>query len=200
MEWTDDKMAELRQLWCGTKLSAAEIGRRMGITKNMVVGKARRMDLPGRISPIDGLARCEQAARARREKLARAVQLKEEGCTGAQIGRAVGMSAWQAGKLLRDAGHQLSGLRRRALVPGAALPPMEVTARPQARLGGKRQPMARLDGGCRWPIGEPRKPGFRFCGAVDVVRGQSYCAEHCAKAHARPLVHGQALAPRGWVA
>ena len=50
-EWTDDRIRELRQLWSEGH-STAEIGRRMGITKNAVVGKAHRLDLPARPSPI----------------------------------------------------------------------------------------------------------------------------------------------------
>lgn len=30
---------------------------------------------------------------------------------------------------------------------------------------------------CRWPIGEPGKPEFGFCGC-EKVRGSSYCAQH----------------------
>ncbi|MCQ8276846.1 GcrA cell cycle regulator [Acetobacteraceae bacterium KSS8] len=51
MEWTDESIARLRALW-QEGLSTAEIGRRMGITKNAVVGKAHRLDLPARPSPI----------------------------------------------------------------------------------------------------------------------------------------------------
>ena len=50
-EWTDDAIRELRQLWSEGH-STAEIGRRMRITKNAVVGKAHRLDLPARPSPI----------------------------------------------------------------------------------------------------------------------------------------------------
>jgi GcrA cell cycle regulator len=50
-EWTDDAIRELRQLWSEGH-STAEIGRRMGITKNAVVGKVHRLELPARPSPI----------------------------------------------------------------------------------------------------------------------------------------------------
>jgi hypothetical protein len=30
---------------------------------------------------------------------------------------------------------------------------------------------------CRWPIGDPRQPGFHFCGAQQVL-GRPYCIEH----------------------
>jgi len=51
MEWNDTIIAELRGLWA-EGLSTAEIGRRLGISKNAVVGKAHRLDLSPRPSPI----------------------------------------------------------------------------------------------------------------------------------------------------
>jgi GcrA cell cycle regulator len=50
-EWTDDAIRELRRLWSEGH-STAEIGRLMGISKNAVVGKSHRLDLPARPSPI----------------------------------------------------------------------------------------------------------------------------------------------------
>ncbi|HWK33184.1 MAG TPA: GcrA family cell cycle regulator [Hyphomicrobium sp.] len=34
---------------------------------------------------------------------------------------------------------------------------------------------------CRWPIGDPQRPGFHFCGAHK-QEGNPYCAEHAALA------------------
>ena len=51
MEWTDEAIAKLRTLWAEGH-STAEIGRRLNISKNAVVGKAHRLNLPPRPSPI----------------------------------------------------------------------------------------------------------------------------------------------------
>jgi GcrA cell cycle regulator len=51
MEWTDEVMARLQTLWAEGH-STAEIGRRLNISKNAVVGKAHRLNLPPRPSPI----------------------------------------------------------------------------------------------------------------------------------------------------
>lgn len=51
MEWTDETITRLRSLWA-EGLSTAEIGRRLNISKNAVVGKAHRLSLPARPSPI----------------------------------------------------------------------------------------------------------------------------------------------------
>ena len=45
MEWSDESILRLRALW-DEGHSTAEIGRRLGISKNAVVGKAHRLDLP----------------------------------------------------------------------------------------------------------------------------------------------------------
>ncbi len=50
--WTPERLAMLRTEWA-TDASTAEIGRRMGISKNAVIGKARRMELPTREAPAN---------------------------------------------------------------------------------------------------------------------------------------------------
>jgi GcrA cell cycle regulator len=51
MDWTEETILCLRALW-DEGHSTAEIGRRLGVTKNAVVGKAHRLNLPARPSPI----------------------------------------------------------------------------------------------------------------------------------------------------
>jgi len=51
MDWSAEAIEQLRALWAEGH-STAEIGRRMGISKNAVVGKAHRLHLPARPSPI----------------------------------------------------------------------------------------------------------------------------------------------------
>jgi GcrA cell cycle regulator len=43
--------ADLRRLW-GVGDSISAIGRKLGVSRNVVVGRAHRLDLPGRESPI----------------------------------------------------------------------------------------------------------------------------------------------------
>lgn len=53
MDWTPEASERLRALWTAVpRLSTAEIGRRMGVTKSTIVGRAHRMKLPARPSPI----------------------------------------------------------------------------------------------------------------------------------------------------
>ena len=52
-DWTAEAIARLTAFW-DEGHSTAEIGRRMGISKSAVVGKAHRLGLPPRPSPIRG--------------------------------------------------------------------------------------------------------------------------------------------------
>ena len=49
--WTPALVEQLRSLW-QTGASTAEIGRRLGISKNAVVGKAHRLGLDSRAAPV----------------------------------------------------------------------------------------------------------------------------------------------------
>ena len=51
MGWTDEKIKRLKKLW-SEGLTTGTIGKRLGITKNAVVGKAHRLGLKSRVSPI----------------------------------------------------------------------------------------------------------------------------------------------------
>ncbi len=51
MDWSPERIAELTKLW-NEGLATSEIGKRLGISKNAVVGKAHRLHLSARPSPI----------------------------------------------------------------------------------------------------------------------------------------------------
>ena len=199
MDWTEEAEAELRRLWA-QPLSTAEIGRRMGCTKNMIVGKARRMGLPGRQSPIQRDLSSPEGAARRQALRAEAARLKGQGRTDEEVGRQMGLGRFTAGRLVREAGAGARGGSRKPLAVGAGVPPLpaESTA-PEPLARPVAAPILRLSGECRWPIGDPGTPGFRFCAKPAPV-GKPYCAACSQKADVRPVVSGVAMAPRGWVA
>ena len=51
MGWTDEQVEELKRLW-DKGLTTGEIGKALGVSKNAVVGKAHRLGLNSRPSPI----------------------------------------------------------------------------------------------------------------------------------------------------
>ena len=154
MEWTDEAIVRLRALWA-EGLSTAEIGRRMGVSKNAVVGKAHRLNLAARPSPIRRTG--EKTPRRRQPRRA-------QGSTLPVLNAAlVPMPAAEAVRL-----------QERAL-PERAAPVLRAV--PMPRPGGRVTP-------CCWPIGEPGTRSFRFCD-VDSMGGKPYCAEHAALAYVK---------------
>lgn len=157
MEWTEETIARLRELWA-EGLSTAEIGRRMGISKNAVVGKAHRLNLTARPSPI----RRDGQAAAHRPTLPRRV-------TGPTLPPLT-----------------TAPVAPVAPAPAASQTP-PAPARPEpARPAAVRAipaytPRAQT---CCWPLGEPGTRSFRFCDAT-AIPGKPYCAEHAAIAYVK---------------
>lgn len=86
-----------------------------------------------------------------------------------------------------SAGRRRARPRRRVVPPPAAAPGPPADPPPEAGLADMRTvgPHA-----CRWPLGDPRAPGFSVCGRP-VARG-AYCAAHGALAY-RPTARDHLL-------
>lgn len=183
MNWDDQAIRTLRQLWA-EGLTTADIGMRLGCTKNAAIGKANRLGLAARGSPIKGRqgGTClYEAARKRRAELtARAVAMAREGHAAPEIARCLGVHTDTVYSWLRAVGESpLAGKRRAPLAVAKPIEPAAPIA-PHPLMRGEKV-------GCRFPIGTPRTPGFRFCDAPP-VRGKPYCAACCDRAYARQRV------------
>lgn len=170
MEWTEELIAQLRGLWDEGR-STAEIGRQIGMSKNAVVGKAHRLNLPPRPSPIrreSGL----QPARPRTIAL-RGPTLPP---LGAVSGERRGPQPVPKPETPLKV-PPVPPLNKPAAVAGDAAPP----SLPVAAVGPA--PRGR-EFACCWPLGEPGTRGFHFCGAAALV-GKPYCAQHAQLAYVR---------------
>jgi len=71
MAWTDERVDKLRELW-DKGLSASQIAKELaeGVTRNAVIGKAHRLNLASRPSPVksDPAKRAAAAAKKKIEK------------------------------------------------------------------------------------------------------------------------------------
>ena len=161
MEWNEDTIVRLRALW-DEGLSTAEIGRRLGITKNAVVGKAHRLVLPARPSPI----RREAGRIAPRRPAPRRVVGPTLPPMDAPPPRAVEPPSVPAPRPVET-----------VPVPPASPPPMLRAVSATPRFSGRQS-------ACCWPIGEPGTPSFHFCGDT-AAPGRPYCAEHVAIAYVK---------------
>ncbi|MBU8544146.1 MULTISPECIES: GcrA family cell cycle regulator [Roseomonadaceae] len=154
MDWTAEAIERLRALWAEGH-STAEIGRRMGVSKNAVVGKAHRLNLSARPSPIRREAPAERPA-----------------ATAPRLPRPASVAPRST----------LSPSPSNAPVSLASVAPPAVVAAPSSvvrafpRLGSTRS--------CCWPIGEPGTADFRFCTA-EALSGKPYCSQHAAVAYVK---------------
>jgi GcrA cell cycle regulator len=160
--WTDERVELLKRLW-GENLSCAQIASALGsITRNAVIGKVYRLGLTPRVP------RHHAAPRTRKEP----------------------------GSGRRRSPRQSFGFQRHHAMAGAA-PAEFMEAAPYIEETSFTTEhscdlLELTNERCRWPIGDPRTPGFAFCGTptADVISGRSYCRHHTRMAYlpARPAV------------
>ena len=74
--WTEARVARLTELWLDGVLPRL-IGEQLGLCKNAVVGKAHRLELPQRGSPIDRSGKSPEKKARRQAGLARATPQSE---------------------------------------------------------------------------------------------------------------------------
>jgi GcrA cell cycle regulator len=208
MVWNEETIRHLRDLWAEGH-STAEIGRRLGVSKNAIVGKAHRLDLDARPSPIrreaakpspDRAGAYPRVAGPTLPPLASASLHTPAGAVqAAPRSAAPGGRAPDASRSAEDrcagTGRALAGP---AATPGNVQPlrplapsvvdPAAAPARPPAP--APRQILAsppiqrRSAPACCWPIGEPGTKAFRFCDDTSLP-GKPYCEDHARLAYVR---------------
>jgi GcrA cell cycle regulator len=149
--WTDERVELLKKLWSdGLSASqiAAEIG---GVTRNAVIGKVHRLGLSGR-----GKAAPAPAQRARKATRAPSAPTP------------IAEPAARSNVVVVPVPAQLE------IEPE---PMMEVSDDVVVPISERVTIMDLRESMCRWPMGDPTKPDFRFCGARSVT-GLPYCGHH----------------------
>jgi GcrA cell cycle regulator len=155
-DWSDAVVLNLRTLWAEGH-STAEIGRRLGVSKNAIVGKAHRLHLPLR-SPVR--KRCENAPSQKRRRPA------PPKLTLPPLAESVPVAA------LPRVPSSLTG---------------QVTPPPDLRLSARSISWSSDCRLCCWPIGEPGTPSFRYCDQPINGRGPYCAAHaHVAYARRQP--------------
>jgi GcrA cell cycle regulator len=167
MEWNEETITRLHSLWAEGH-STAEIGRRLGVSKNAVVGKAHRLNLPARPSPIrrDGAPSAPRPAVLRRVVGPTLPPLTATLSLPVEPPRA---AASAPGPDLIGRVHHGGEAAAAAAKPAPVRPVTTRALRPAA---------------CCWPIGEPGTKGFHFCDA-EAMPGKPYCAEHAQIAYVK---------------
>ncbi|MCX7178011.1 MAG: hypothetical protein NTX56_04310 [Proteobacteria bacterium] len=167
MDWTSDTIATLKALWSEGH-STAEIGRRLGCSKNAACGKVHRIGLPARPSPINDTKTFDYDE-ARR--------LRAIGHTYAEIGEKLGISADTASWAARDGLRIARGVALPKLASEVVRVPVKVVSSgpvviPATMTSGERIYTRRRTCEAVTSNGRP----WTFC-AEDAAKG-SYCAAH----------------------
>jgi GcrA cell cycle regulator len=156
--WTDERVELLKKLW-SDGLSASQIAAEIGnVTRNAVIGKVHRLGLSGR-----GKAKSPSTAQ-RPRKITRAPSAPAPLPPTSRANNVV-----------------LTPVPAAAHVePEPDLPAIDddivVPMSERVTIMDLRESM------CRWPMGDPTKPDFRFCGARSSA-GLPYCGHHARVAY-----------------
>ena len=196
MSWTEERIERLKKMWHdGSTASqiADELG---GVSRNAVIGKAHRLGLEARPSPVKpGEEKEKQAAAAPAPKLA-PVERPAPKPVAAEAERAA-----PAQPAARTPQRAPSDLQYRSIGPGgfvrqgpgdqqAPIPPAPprrlVPAKPSPEVADKTSLLDLNDRICKWPMGHPGEPDFHFCGNASNP-GFPYCVEHCGVAYQAQL-------------
>lgn len=161
MAWTEQQIQTLKKMW-GNGYSASDIARSLGggVTRNAVIGKAHRLKLSV------GASASPRPMPDAPSKTAGVVMTS----------------------ITKISGKKRAALRASMPSPMPMKPPSDSLAKILAREAIKRpiDMLKRTEGipvtkagerHCRWPIGDPRSPDFRFCGC-ETHEGLPYCLHH----------------------
>jgi len=149
MSWTDERVELLRKLW-SEGLSASRVAAELGpgITRNAVIGKIHRL----------GLAERAKTAAAPRPRAAKPQQRPQTP--------------------QRVQGPAMMGNVALALAPRALAEPQPAAEEVVVPISERVTLMDLRESMCRWPMGDPTSPDFRFCGARSPIGAGPYCAYH----------------------
>jgi GcrA cell cycle regulator len=204
MSWTEERIESLKTMWEAGQ-TASQIAEALGaVSRNAVIGKAHRLGLQARPSPVKpnepakvaapapvapavAAAPVAPAAPVRAPVVEPVVDTDDEPQVAAPAEPAPAPVAPQP--ILRSVGP--GGFLRQA--PGEQQPPSTpapprrlVPAKPSAEIAGKTSLLDLNDRICKWPLGHPGEPDFHFCGDK-VNPGFPYCVAHCGHAYQAQL-------------
>lgn len=219
MSWTDERIGTLKKMWEGGA-TASQIAEELGgVSRNAVIGKAHRLGLKSRPSPVKANEKKKEAKKA----APKTVAPKKAAPAAKPAAKPVAKPAPKLddpapvakAESVADSNSQPmpnpppdlpkivsvgpGGFLRQG--PGdqqAPIPPAPprrlVPAKPDPSIADKTSLLDLSDKVCRWPMGHPGEPDFHFCGE-QVNPGFPYCVEHCGRAYQAQLPRGARRPP-----
>ena len=212
MSWTEERIDRLKAMWNEGKTASQIADELGGVSRNAVIGKAHRLGLESRPSPVKpGEDKAQPAAAAaeppRKPEPAAKPQpaetakerVKEKPPIASVLEVAAPMPPQPKAPAQAKSGD--AAMQYRSVGPGgfirqgpgetqAPIPPAPprrlVPAKPSPEVADKTSLLDLNDRICKWPLGHPGEPDFHFCGAP-ANPGFPYCVEHCGVAYQAQL-------------
>lgn len=185
-------------------MTASQIAEELGgVSRNAVIGKAHRLDLQSRPSPVK--SNDEEKSAAKKAVVAKAAKPAPRPAEAAPPSPEPVMVrtpppapvAAPTPVPVPTSPHAPTGAQLRSIGPGGFLrqgpgdqappatpaPPRRlVPAKPSPEIAGKTSLLDLNERICKWPMGHPGEPNFHFCGDK-VNPGFPYCVTHCGHAY-----------------
>ena len=196
MSWTEERIERLKAMWTeGATASqiADELG---GVSRNAVIGKAHRLGLEQRPSPVKP-GEEKESKKPAAAAAPKPAAPKAEAAKPAPAAAAAPQASAPAANPPRSAPE----MQYRSIGPGgfirqgpgeqqAPIPPAPprrlVPAKPSPEVADKTSLLDLNDRICKWPMGHPGEPDFHFCGQ-QANPGFPYCVQHCGVAYQAQL-------------
>jgi GcrA cell cycle regulator len=197
MSWTDERIERLKNMWAkGATASqiADELG---GVSRNAVIGKAHRLGLEQRPSPV----KPGEEKEAKKSAVAPAAAAPKPAPKAEAPKPATAAPATAAASAPPANPRSAPEMQYRSIGPGGFIrqgpgdqqPPIPpapprrlVPAKPSPEVADKTSLLELNDRVCKWPIGHPGEPDFHFCGE-QANPGFPYCVQHCGVAYQAQL-------------
>ena len=189
--WDNATLKKLKAL-TGKGLSTSEIGKRLGMSKNAIVGKLNRL---GWNAKAGGAAAATIPATTKKTATKKATEPKatvKKTATAAKKKEAAVKAPKATEKKVAAAPKKTTkpAEKTTAKAPAKAKAESKTSGKSSAKNLAMHQriiqhslEMANLKPNqCRWPIGDPDSEHFHFCGETVFV-GKPYCYEHCKQAY-----------------
>ena len=197
MAWTDERIEQLRQMW-QAGMTASQIAETLGgVSRNAVIGKAHRLGLQSRPSPVKPGEAAASVAAPVEPSAPEPVQAPDPEPEAVEATREAAPEPAAepiappdppapAVRSIGPGGFQRQNPHEQQSPIPPAPPRRLVPAKPSADIAGKTGLLDLNDRICKWPLGHPGEPDFHFCGQT-VNPGFPYCLEHCSVAYQAQL-------------
>lgn len=190
--WDNATLKKLKAL-TGKGLSTSEIGKRLGMSKNAIVGKLNRMGWNAKAGANLTATDTEQKKSAAKKTVAKAAESKKTATAATKKTPVKSATKKTVAKPVAKvtvkkavADKKNTPVKEAAKKVEKSKPTAKADAKSLAvhqRIIQHSLEMANLKPNqCRWPIGDPDSEHFHFCGETVFV-GKPYCYEHCKQAY-----------------